>query len=273
MDSVASNVENDDDWQGDMDVNPKEEVCHEGDKRKKQRGTNVNYQYSKSFETKEAALAFLNPDYMSRRDYVWGNVVLTEIREVRNIKCCHDGCQWVARLIYDFRGKSSILEIINQKNPGNNRAPGNQHDHTKSDNDNSNEDASDYEKEIRGLSKDQKNWVNKLYDNGQGFVSKMAILNKMKLQVQQQHTSGLDTLPPVPCGNKLQTYLRGLQILHLRIKYSENTRTLSQLKAENDILQERILKSKALKGLGSQKGISICYDLIHTFYNALFFYT
>jgi hypothetical protein len=117
-------------------------------------------------------------------------------------------------LIHDFRDKSSIIEIISQRNPGNNRAPGNQHDHTKSDNDNSNEDASDYEKEIRGLSKDQKNWVNKLYDNGQGFVSKMAILNKMKLQVQEQQTSGLDTLPPVPSGNKLQTYLRGLQILH-----------------------------------------------------------
>ena len=55
MDSVASNVENNDDWQGNMDVNPKEEVCDEGDKRKKQRGTNVNYQYSKSFETMEAA--------------------------------------------------------------------------------------------------------------------------------------------------------------------------------------------------------------------------
>ncbi len=55
MDSVASNVENNDDWQGNMDVNPKEEICDEGDKRKKQRGTNINYQYSKSFETMEAA--------------------------------------------------------------------------------------------------------------------------------------------------------------------------------------------------------------------------
>lgn len=215
VDSVESNLGNDDDWKGEFDMKPKEDVCDERGKRKRQRGTNVNYKYSKSFETKEAALAFLNSDYMSKRDYVWGKVVFTETREVRNIKCSHNGCQWVARLIYDLRDKSCIVEIIDQKNPGNNRAPGNQHDHTKSDNENSNEDDSDNEKDSRGLSKDQKNWVNKLYDNGQGFLSKVAMLNKMKLQVQQEQVSGLDTLPPVPDGNKLQTYLRGLQILHV----------------------------------------------------------
>jgi hypothetical protein len=58
MDSVESNVENDDDWQGDMDVNPKEEVCDEGDKRKKQRGIKINYQYSKSFDQGSSPYVF-----------------------------------------------------------------------------------------------------------------------------------------------------------------------------------------------------------------------
>jgi hypothetical protein len=49
--------------------------------------------------------------------------------------------------------------------------------------------------------------------------------------------------------------------------------TLPQLKAENDILQKQALKNKELKNLESQKGISICNDLMHTFYYALHSYT
>jgi hypothetical protein len=41
------------------------------------------------------------------------------------------------------------------------------------------------------------------------------MLNKMKLQVQQQQEDDdLDALPPVPDENKLQTFLRRLRIKH-----------------------------------------------------------
>jgi hypothetical protein len=67
-DSVGSNVQDDANWQGEMDdVKPEEEedVFGEKDKPRKQRGTKVNYTHVKSFVNKVAALAFLDPGFMS----------------------------------------------------------------------------------------------------------------------------------------------------------------------------------------------------------------
>jgi hypothetical protein len=59
-DSVGSNVQDDANWQGEMD-----DVFGEKDKPRKQRGTKVNYTHVKSFVNKVAALAFLDPGFMS----------------------------------------------------------------------------------------------------------------------------------------------------------------------------------------------------------------
>jgi hypothetical protein len=43
----------------------------------------------------------------------------------------------------------------------------------------------------------------------------MAVINKMKLQVETEEMAGLDTLPPVPDATKVQNYLRSLQVVPL----------------------------------------------------------
>ncbi len=77
---------------------------------------------------------------------------MTDTREIGNFKCAHFGCSWVARLITDVRDGSIRIEKIDQKNPGNNRAPGKQHDHTESNDNGISENDSDYEVTERGLS-------------------------------------------------------------------------------------------------------------------------
>jgi hypothetical protein len=75
--------------------------------------------------------------------------------------------------------------------------------------------------------------------------------------------------------NRYETFLQKEK----EIKENRNSikvpakKTFPQVKAENAILQQQALESKKLKNLESQKGKSICNDLIQTFYNALNSYT
>jgi hypothetical protein len=78
-------------------------------------------------------------------------------------------------LIFDKRDNTYRHEEIDEDNPGNGRAPGNQHCLN-----NPNSDNSDEIKNERGLSNIQKVWITDVYSSN--FTSKMAIINKMKLQ-------------------------------------------------------------------------------------------
>jgi hypothetical protein len=111
-------------------------------------------------------------------------------------------------LIFDKRDNTYRHEEIDEDNPGNGRAPGNQHRHNNPNFDDSNENRNE-----RGLSNIQKDWITEVYSSN--FTSKMAIIDKMKLLKLEEEIAGTTTLALIPTEQKLQNFLRFSQVVIL----------------------------------------------------------
>jgi hypothetical protein len=170
----------------------------------KKRGTKLNYAMTTMFESKELALEEFSKAAMARRRFCWSNKIYTDAREVLNFRCTVEDCPFIGRLIFDKRDNTYRHEEIDEANPGNGRAPGNQHHHSDDSEQNENE---------RGLSIIQKEWIIDVYSSN--FKSKMAIINKMKLQKYEEEIAGTNKLPLIPTEMKLQNFLRSLQVTNL----------------------------------------------------------
>jgi hypothetical protein len=99
-------------------------------------------------------------------------------------------------LIFDKRNNTYRHEEINEDNPENGRAPGNQHRHNNPNSDDSNEIENG-----RGLLNIQKVKITDVYSSN--FMSKMVIINKMKLQKLEEEIAGTNMLPFIPTKEKL----------------------------------------------------------------------
>jgi hypothetical protein len=118
------------------------------------------------------------------------------------------GCFFIGHLIFDKRDNTYRHEEIDEDNPGNGRAPGNQHRHN-----NLNSDDRNVTENERVLSNIQKLWIPDVYSLNS--MSRMAIIDKMKLQKLEEEIAGTTTLPLIPTEEKLQNFLRSLQVGNL----------------------------------------------------------
>jgi hypothetical protein len=146
--------------------------CEEDDNKAlptKKRGKKLNYIVIQMFPTEKLALEDFSKDKMLQRGLCWGAIIDTEERKVLNFKCSKAGCSSVGRLIFDNRDNSFRHEEINEADPGNGRAPGNQHRHDIPN--------SDIIRNERGLSEIQKEWITDAYSS---HKSCLAIIDERK---------------------------------------------------------------------------------------------